>query len=108
MPDPYYGGPDGFEQKRNTGGSFPAEGEGVAMHVQIAAEDNIDRLQAAQGLEKHAVMPDREIGSFDEGVTEIARQIRVFRVGFAQRARGQQHDPGIFAMPGGDAGQRLV
>ncbi len=55
-------------------------------------------LQAGHSADVHAVAGDCEVIAFHQQETEIARQRRVFEIGFAERPRRQQADARLVAI----------
>ncbi len=55
-------------------------------------------LQPIDGLEKYATVAHRQIGSLNQGESEVSRHIRVFEVGLVERTGGQEHDARIVAL----------
>ena len=64
--------------------------------------------QAAERSEIDAIAAHRQVLSFDQGKTEIARQIGVFEVGFVVGARRQQDDQRRFAGTRGPVGETVL
>ncbi len=65
------------------------------------AQQHVEPLQARDGADIDAVAADGEIVALDQEKAEIARQRRMFEVGFAESARRQQADPRFVAVGAG-------
>ena len=55
------------------------------------AHDQVDGLQALDGLQIHAVVADREVRALDDAEPEIAREVRVLEIVLRRLARRQEH-----------------
>jgi hypothetical protein len=85
-------GTHGLQQARNAERRIAAQFERVAVVVIQPAEQRMYTPQAAECSEVDAIAAHRQVLSFDQGKTEIARQIGVFEVGFVVGSRRQQDD----------------
>ncbi len=75
-----------------------AQLERIAEVVVEAAQHHVDRVQAAEGLEEHAVVAHGQVAALDQGVAQVARQVGVLEVGLVVRPGGQQHDARVVAV----------
>ena len=78
----------------------------VAGLRRLAAQDQVDRLQAAQRLDVDAVVADGQVGALDEGVAHVAGQERMLEVVLRRRPRGQDDDAGVLPVPRRARGER--
>jgi len=86
---------DGLNEPGDAEGGIGAKFEGVAEFIILPAENDIDLLESAEGFQKDAIVADGEVAAFDEGVSKIAREVGVFKIGFVVGAGGEENDAGI-------------
>jgi hypothetical protein len=101
-------GTHGLQQARNAERRIAAQFERVAVVVIQPAEQRMYTPQAAECSEVDAIAAHRQVLSFDQGKTEIARQIGVFEVGFVVGSRRQQDDQRRFAGTRGPMGETVL
>ncbi len=83
------------------------EFERIAKGIVEPAQNDIHRLQAGQGFEKHRLITHREICPLYQGITQIAGQIGVFKVRFVIWSGRQQDNAGIVAVARRQVHERL-
>ena len=77
----------GLQQSHGPGETRCVELERIGRVAGHAAHDQVDRHQAVQRLERHAVAGDAQVAAFDQQQPEIASQISVAEVVVVARAR---------------------
>ena len=85
----------GLDQAGDPEGGFVAQLERIAEVVVEPAQDDVDRVQAAEGLEEHAVVAHREVATLDQGVAEVAREVGMLEVALVVGPGSEQHDARI-------------
>src|SRR5262249_12259438 len=78
-------GPQCAHQPSDAEHRIIAQLQRITPIVVDATKDHVDRLKAGQGLEKHPVVPDRQILSFHERVTQITRKPNLLAIGLVER-----------------------
>ena len=91
-------GPRGLDQSGHAERRIAAQLERIAEAVVEAAKDDVDGLEAVEGLDEDATVAHRQIAALDQREAEIPREIGVLEVGFVVRARRQQHDLRLVAL----------
>ena len=88
----------GLHQPGNAQQRIAAQFQGVAIGVVHAAQNDVDRQQAAQGFQINVIIAHGQVVAGHQRVAQVAGQVGVFEIGGAVRAGAQQHDPRILAM----------
>ncbi len=81
----------GLQEARHADHRVRAQLERIAELGADPAHDEIDRLEALDGLQIHAVVADREVRALDDAEAEIAREVRVLEVILRFLPRRQEH-----------------
>src|SRR4051794_32106618 len=68
---------DGLYQPGNTQVRIPSKLQWIAEIVVHTSENYMDLSKSLQRLQVHAPVTNRQVGTFDKGKAEIARQVRV-------------------------------
>src|ERR1700733_12493810 len=89
---------DGVDQAGHTEKRFAPQLERIAKAIVDPAQNDIDLLQPIYGLQIYAPIAHGKIRSFDQGESQVSRDIRVFEVGLVVWSRGQQDDSRIVAL----------
>ena len=97
-----------LHQAGNAQHRIAAQFERIAEVIVLAAHDNVDGKQPAQGFQKHAVIAHGEVAAFDQRVAEVSRQEGVFEISLVIRTRRQQHNARILALLGHQPFQRIA
>ena len=86
---------DGLQQAGHAQARVAAQLQRVQKLIIQALEDAVHRLQAMQRLEVQARVAHREVVALHQRQTQVARQVRVLKVGLVVRAGREQHDARI-------------
>ena len=95
-------GVDGLNESGDAEGGVAAEFEGVAEVIILAAEDDVDLLEAAERFQENVVVADGEVGAFHECEAQVAGEVGVFEIGFVERPGGEEDDAGGFVVVRGE------
>ncbi len=85
----------GLQQAGHAKDGIVAQFQRIAKIVVHAAENDVDRLQAAQGFEIDAVVAHGQVLALDEHVTEIAGEVTLLEISFVVGAGGEKNDARI-------------
>ena len=80
----------------------------IAVFIVQTAQKRMHALQTLQGFQIDAIVAHRQVRSFDQRKTQIAREKNMLEIGFVVRPWRQQRDQRRFAIGGRERGKLLL